>query len=128
MIALYNATDGPNWTNNTNWLSDEPLGEWNGVTTDADGRVTELNLGRNGLSGSLPSSLGILTELQVLHLFDNELKGTIPPSLINLPKLRELWLGGNDLTGSLPSSIDDTSELRELFLDFNKLSGLYPRR
>ena len=126
LIALYNATDGPNWTNNTNWLNDEPLGEWNGVTTVADGRVTELNLGRNGLSGSLPSSLGILTELQVLHLFDNELKGTIPPSLINLPKLRELWLDGNDLTGSLPSSIDDTSELRELFLDFNKLSGSIP--
>ena len=23
--ALYNATGGANWTNNTNWLSDEPL-------------------------------------------------------------------------------------------------------
>ena len=24
LVALYNATDGPNWTNSTNWLSDEP--------------------------------------------------------------------------------------------------------
>ena len=24
LIALYHATDGPNWTNKTNWLSDEP--------------------------------------------------------------------------------------------------------
>ena len=24
--ALYNATDGPNWFNNENWLSDRPLG------------------------------------------------------------------------------------------------------
>ena len=38
LVALYNATDGDNWTNNTNWLSDEPLGDWFGVTTDADGR------------------------------------------------------------------------------------------
>ena len=30
--ALYNATDGPNWTNNSNWLSDRPIGEWHGVT------------------------------------------------------------------------------------------------
>ena len=25
LIALYNATDGENWDNNTNWLTDEPL-------------------------------------------------------------------------------------------------------
>ena len=42
--ALYNATDGPNWLNNDNWLSDAPLGEWYGVDTDASGRVTGLVL------------------------------------------------------------------------------------
>ena len=31
LVALYNATDGPNWTNNTNWLSEEPIWEWYGV-------------------------------------------------------------------------------------------------
>ena len=57
-MSLYNATDGPNWANNTNWLSDKPLGEWHGVTTDANGRVTRLNLRNNQLSGGIPSSLG----------------------------------------------------------------------
>ena len=28
LVALYEATAGPNWTNNTNWLSDEPLSNW----------------------------------------------------------------------------------------------------
>ena len=37
LVVLYHATDGPNWTNSTNWLSGSPLGEWYGVTTDADG-------------------------------------------------------------------------------------------
>ena len=32
LIAFYNATDGPNWTDNTNWCSDEPLDTWYGVT------------------------------------------------------------------------------------------------
>ena len=30
LTVLYNALDGANWTNNANWLSDEPLGEWYG--------------------------------------------------------------------------------------------------
>ena len=45
LVALYNATDGPNWVNNENWLTDAPLGEWYGVDTDNAGRVVGLNLG-----------------------------------------------------------------------------------
>ena len=44
LVALYNAADGPNWSNNTNWLSDEPSGEWHGVRTDRSGRVLSLSL------------------------------------------------------------------------------------
>ena len=58
LVALYNATDGPNWTYNNNWLSDVTLGEWEGVTANFnDGRVTKLDLGYNALSGCVPSSL-----------------------------------------------------------------------
>ena len=32
LVAFYNATDGANWRNNENWLSDEPLDAWYGVT------------------------------------------------------------------------------------------------
>ena len=41
LMALYNSTDGANWTDNTNWGSTEPLGTWFGVTTNTDGRVTD---------------------------------------------------------------------------------------
>ncbi|MCY4114038.1 MAG: hypothetical protein OXG33_08890 [Chloroflexi bacterium] len=48
LIAFYHATDGPNWTDNTNWLSDAPLFTWYGVTTDDDdGRVIKLLLREN---------------------------------------------------------------------------------
>ena len=46
LMALYDATDGSNWANNTNWLSDRPLGEWHGITTDANGRVEVAKMGR----------------------------------------------------------------------------------
>ena len=56
LVALYNATDGENWSNNTNWLSDAPPGEWEGVYTDDDGRVTWLELNYNDLTGEIRQS------------------------------------------------------------------------
>ena len=54
LMALYDSAGGANWTNNTNWGSNEPLGTWYGVTTDANGGVTALNLNGNQLSGTIP--------------------------------------------------------------------------
>ena len=126
LVALYEATNGDNWTNNTNWLSDRPLGEWYGVTTDRNGRVTRLGLYQNALSGSLPSSLGNLTDLQVLQLSSNELSGTLPSALGNLNNLREMWLQGNQFSGSLPSVLGDLTNLQVLSLYSNELSGTLP--
>ena len=73
LVARYDATGGTNWTNNTNWSTTAALSTWHGVTIDADGRVTRLNLGSNGLTGSIPAALGNLTNLTQLYLFGNEL-------------------------------------------------------
>ena len=48
LVALYNATEGPLWTINDNWLSDRPVGEWHGVETDSTGRVIGLDLAPTG--------------------------------------------------------------------------------
>ena len=58
LVTLYNATNGSEWEDKTNWLSDEPLGEWYGVSTDAQGRVDTLRLFDNDLLGSIPVELG----------------------------------------------------------------------
>ncbi|MDE0398464.1 MAG: hypothetical protein OXL96_11735, partial [Candidatus Poribacteria bacterium] len=58
LAALYQDTDGANWTNNRNWLTDAPLDTWHGVTTDRSDRVVELDLAENKLSGTIPSELG----------------------------------------------------------------------
>ena len=85
LVDLYNNTGGANWTDNTNWLSNEPLGRWLGVITDSDGRVTDLYLDSNGLNGSIPASMGNLTELQALFLSGNSLTGCIPAGLRRVP-------------------------------------------
>ena len=58
LIALYHATDGPNWKNNDNWLSDKFIGEWYGVVTDEQGRVIKLALGENKMKGQHPGLAG----------------------------------------------------------------------
>ena len=68
LVALYNATGGPNWERNDNWLSSEPVGEWRGVYVYPEGRVAELYLRSNQLSGEIPPELGNLANLRVLQL------------------------------------------------------------
>ena len=114
LIEFYNATNGANWTNNTNWNSSEPLGAWHGVSTDANGRVTRLVLEANGLTGPIPSSLGSLTNLEQLWLFRNQLTGSIPSSLSSLTNLTQLALDDNQLTGSIPSSLSSLTNLDSL--------------
>ena len=126
LAALYNATNGSSWLVDTNWLSNGPLGEWHGVSTDADGRVAELDLYGNQLSGPIPSELGNLDNLEFLSLRRNQLSGPIPSELGNLTNLERLSLWGNQLSGSIPSELANLANLQALSLDSNQLSGSIP--
>ena len=126
LAALYNATDGANWLNNGNWLSNAPMREWHGVTTDSDGRVTRLLLSNNQLTGEISAELGSLTNLEWLRLTSNQLTGEIPAELGSLTNLRALWLGGNQLTGEIPEELGSLTNLKYLDLSFNQLTGGIP--
>ena len=125
LVALYHATDGPNWTNSTNWLSDTPLSNWHGVTVNL-GRVTGLRLSQNQLTGPIPPQLGHLTKLSDLILRDNQLTGSIPPELGNLTNLHQLGLGFNQLTGNIPSELGQLTKLEYLDLSVTQLTGEIP--
>ena len=124
--VLYGATDGPNWNNNENWLSDLPLGEWYGVETDVVGRVSRLNLGNNALVGVIPAELGELDVLLELDLSENGLYGNIPPELGRLVHLRTLLLRVNLLSRTIPPELGKLARLHHLFLDHNRLEGAIP--
>ena len=109
-----------------NWLSEAPLDEWHGVNSDYRGRVIELHLHSNGLSGEIPPELGNLSYLIYLTLSENQLSGEIPPELGNLSYLETLFLRGNQLSGKIPPELGNLSNLEILNLAQNQLSGLVP--
>ena len=124
--AFYHATDGPNWANDENWLTDAPLREWYGVDLVGNGRVYGLWLNNNGLKGRIPPELGGLGALSYLDLGDNELTGPIPPEIGLLSELRQLGLDGNELSGPIPPELGDLGSLWTLSLGSNELSGPIP--
>lgn len=126
LVALYNATGGPEWTHSDNWLSDEPLDDWYGVVADSAGRVTGLRLRDNGLTGSLPAALGDLAELRFLQLPQNGLTGAIPSGIGSLGRLGALWLSDNDLSGTLPPELAELDSLRGFWAGDNELEGVVP--
>jgi Leucine-rich repeat (LRR) protein len=149
LVAIYNATDGVNWSNASNWLdTNQTIDTWQGVSVTGE-RVTGLNLynkqlngalptdlgnltglssltisQNNSLTGSIPSSLGNLTNLTNLNLYNNELSGDVPSTIGALTKLTNLDLRYNKLTGSLPAEIASLVQLEKLYIDANKFSGV----
>ena len=124
LVAFYHATDGDNWHVNSNWLSDEHIGAWYGVTTFL-GDVQRLHLPNNGLRGQIPAELGSLRTLSVLDLSENDLSGPIPTELGTFPLLETLNLSHNSLSGSIPAELGSLP-LRGLNLSHNSLSGPIP--
>ena len=126
LIALYNSTNGRNWRNNDNWLTDRPLYDWFGLKVNTDGRVTEIDLSANGVEGSLPPELGDLDQLQRLIIGYSGLSGVIPREFGQLTKLEYLFLNGNDLTGPIPHELGLLPNLTRIEFDYNELSGELP--
>ena len=128
LVAIYNATDGANWKENDNWLSDAPISSWRGVNTDIRGRVVEIILDDMGLAGDLPQKIGLLDRLRHLGLARNKLTGTIPRELANLARLQSLHLQENEFTGEIPEALGELSNLEVLDLSSNNLKGAIPRK
>lgn len=135
LTALYHATDGPNWVDSDNWLTDAPLADWYGVATDSTGRVTGLELPgeltaqgwiSHGLRGAIPPEIGRLDMLEFLFLYGNDISGPLPPEIGNLRRLRGVSLAANAISGPIPPEIGDLTNLSTLSLSDNALAGPIP--
>jgi Leucine-rich repeat (LRR) protein len=101
-----------------------------GVIPESIGKLTnlvEISLYNTSLSGLIPASIGNLTNLNRIYAFYCNLEGPIPPSIGDLKKLFVLDLSYNHLNGSIPKEIFELQSL-SWFLDlsYNSLSGPLP--
>ena len=126
LVALYEATNGPNWSWSRNWMTSAPLSQWQGIHVNDEGRVIRLQLQSNNLAGPLPPELANLTHLKFLRLQGNKITGRMRAWLGALRHLEDLDLGRNELLGSIPPELGGLSELRFLGLCDNELTGPIP--
>ncbi len=125
LVDLYNSTNGNGWTNKTNWLTTQPVTSWYGITVNTN-RVSQIILNTNNLTGTLPSTIGNLSALQMLQLDANAIGGTIPTSMGNLLSLQFFSIVINQLTGTIPPSLGNLTNLGWLRIADNQLSGSLP--
>ncbi|KAB5563830.1 hypothetical protein DKX38_003884 [Salix brachista] len=57
----------------------------------------------NKLTGSIPSTLGLVKTLEILRLDNNSFRGTVPSSISSHAGVSVMFLSNNDLHGPLPN-------------------------
>ncbi len=125
LVAFYNSTGGPDWNNNSGWLTG-PVSTWYGITVQAN-RVKKIILNSNNLNGTLPPELGQLDVLVTFAVSNAaNLIGEIPNELFQIDSLNELCIGNCSITGPILNSIGNCLYLTELSLCQNNLTGTIP--
>ncbi|KAL7612389.1 hypothetical protein Lser_V15G05073 [Lactuca serriola] len=89
-------------------------------------RLVHINFSRNNFSGTLPSQLGSLKNLEFLDLSKNRLTSPIPPSFGSMINLKFLDLNTNQLRGPIPQELCNLQNLETLNLSMNNITGSIP--
>ena len=149
------SSDGSGLQSSSHFLSTGSVCAWFGLTCSDEqkkGLVTWIDLSNNGLSGSIPDELSLLsnnlellwlssnselggsvpqwigdvTHMQSLSFFDTAIGGTIPDSLYNLSKLSSLRVYGSKLEGTISTKIGQLSNMQWLWMHGCELTGAIP--
>eukprot|EP00980_Cylindrotheca_fusiformis_P025009 scaffold12894_cov120-Cylindrotheca_fusiformis.AAC.4 len=168
LAVLFYATSGrdpasttpmkTDWEQHALWMTGEGYCSWYGIKCvgeddyfheEGNGKIFEVRLPANNLSGSIPSELLSLSDLFLLNLKSNLLVGTLPRpflfrnmrdlilddnmlsgpiemKMVSMVQLRTLSLSLNDFTGSIPESLGLATQLRYIKLNENELTGTIP--
>jgi Leucine-rich repeat (LRR) protein len=142
LSVFFYSTGGPSWSQKGGWATTSSVCSWYGVTCelvcklDGNGvqscaedpeQITILNLDQNRVSGSLPTSIGLLSNLQNLQMIVNELQGTLPSEIGSLSSLLSFNLARNlGISGTIPTTIGSLKELRLFSLKDAELAGTIP--
>jgi hypothetical protein len=81
LAVLYYSTNGDSWSDNSGWLSDDNECLWyhqfdelathNDISCTEASRLTALYLDKNGLDGTIPTELELLTDVENVRLYSS---------------------------------------------------------
>ena len=123
---LYESTQGDGWLSSKGW--NDPTvhpSEWDGLIV-VEGHVRAIDLGGNGLCGTIPESIGNMVGLENLDMSWNLLQGHVPETIGNLASLVELKLYHNRLSGQFPQNIGQCANLETLLIWRNEFTLALP--
>ncbi|GHT78116.1 hypothetical protein AGMMS50262_20360 [Bacteroidia bacterium] len=116
LVKLYHDTDGDNWRNKDNWLSDKPINEWYGIYY-SPGKLT-ISLLYNQLKGTIDMSS--CTILWYLYCQVNQLTSL---DVSGCTSLTELFCFDNQLTSL---NVSGCTSLTEFSCSYNKILSEIP--
>ncbi|XP_044488071.1 receptor protein kinase TMK1-like [Mangifera indica] len=97
------------------WTDPDPC-NWKQVAC-SNGRITRIQIGSQGLTGTLPSDLSNLTSLTILEVMNNQLSGSIP-SLAGLSSLQRVLFDNNSFSYIPPDFFTGLTSLQNIYLDY----------
>jgi len=139
LYDLFNSTNGHEWSEGFRWVRGISQGmdpcdspeffkglTCSGTLLEPNRRATGLLLSYLNLNGTLPASLGLMTEMQEMYMTDNKLEGHLPTSLCNMSQLQTFDAAFNNFTGVLPNCVAALTNLVKLDLRNNHITGSIP--
>jgi hypothetical protein len=147
LAVFYYSTDGDEWTtenfpvehqkgkapwmnysNECEWESSNQGDDDGDDACNGDGELYALHVRSVGLKGTIPTELGLLSNLRLFLANDNPgLSGTLPTELGLLSNMEKVQLSLNDLEGIIPAEIGSSwTSLTVAGLANNRLDGTLP--
>lgn len=77
-------------------------------------------------TGTFPSEVAALADVEFLRVSKNKLAGALPPDLWSMPKLAVFDASENAFTGTLPIEIGEARSINYMDLSENSLNGTIP--
>uniref|UniRef100_A0A453NDL8 Leucine-rich repeat-containing N-terminal plant-type domain-containing protein n=2 Tax=Aegilops tauschii TaxID=37682 RepID=A0A453NDL8_AEGTS len=112
------------------WRHETDCCEWEGITCNGDGAVTEVSLASRGLEGCISPSLADITSLLHVNLSHNSFSGGLPPELMHSSgSIIVLDVSFNHLNGLLPELpylFTTERPLQVLNISSNQFSSKFP--
>ncbi|KAF8107970.1 hypothetical protein N665_0116s0167 [Sinapis alba] len=120
-LATMNALrDSLKFPKGFSWTGPDPC-KWSGLQCDSSKRITRIQIGNKGISGTLTSDLNTLSSLTVFEVMGNKLTGDIP-SLAGLTALETINAHDNSFTSISVDVFTGLTSLQHVFLDHNPFS------